>query len=207
MMDQHEDPKFEAWLKGAAQSYHSPLPTPREEMWKRIEEHRRSKPVIVLRPWLRWSLAAAAVLLLGIGIGRWTATGPTTSEYVPAPTAGVTRDGVAYQVAAQQYFTRTEVLLTEFRSQQSQGRLDPQFIASARDLLTTTRLLLDSPAADDQALKPLLEDLELVLAQITQLQNEPGQRSEMDLINQGMNQHSVLTRLRESSTARAQGVL
>lgn len=213
MMDQHEDPKFEAWLKGAAQSYHSPLPTPREEMWKRIEEHRRSKPVIVLRPWLRWVTAAAAILILGIGIGRFTAKGPTAGGNTPtttatAPvTAGVTRDGVAYQVAAQQYFTRTEVLLTEFRSQQSQGRLDPQFLASARDLLTTTRLLLDSPAADDQALKPLLEDLELVLAQITQLQNEPGQRSEMDLINQGMNQHSVLTRLRESSTARAQGVL
>ena len=117
--------------------------------------------------------------------------------------------GVAYRVAAQQYFTRTEVLLTEFRSQQSHGRLDPQFLASARDLLMTTRLLLDSPAADDARLKPLLEDLELVLAQITQLQTDPppGQRSEMDLINQGMNQHSVLTRLRESSTARAQGVL
>lgn len=204
MMDQHEDPKFEAWLKGTAQSYHSPLPTPREEMWKRIEQHRRSKPVIVLRPWLRWATAAAAVLVVGIGIGRWTAKGTNTAA---APSAGVARDGVAYRVAAEQYFTRTEVFLTEFRSQQSGGKLDPQFLASARDLLTTTRLLLDSPAADDARLKPLLEDLELVLAQITQLQTEPGQRSEMDLINQGMNQHSVLTRLRESGAARAQGVL
>jgi len=60
MMDQHEDPKFEQWLNDAARSsYHSPLPTPREEMWKRIEAARRSKRVIEIRPWMRWALAAA----------------------------------------------------------------------------------------------------------------------------------------------------
>ena len=53
MMDQHEDPKFEQWLEGAAKSYHSPLPTPREEMWARIEAARRTKHVIELRPWMR----------------------------------------------------------------------------------------------------------------------------------------------------------
>jgi hypothetical protein len=207
MMDEREDPKFEQWLAKAAQSYNAPRRTPNEEMWARIHAARRTRRVVAIRPWLRWSLAAAAVLVLGIGIGRWSAKGPSVRGAVPTVTAAGPSNGMAYRVAAQQYFTRTEVLLTEFRSQQSGGRLDPQFLASARDLLMTTRLLLDSPAADDARLKPLLEDLELVLAQITQLQTEPGQRSEMDLINQGMNQHSVLTRLRESSTARAQGVL
>jgi hypothetical protein len=94
------------------------------------------------------------------------------------------------------------------------GRLDPQFVAAARDLLTTTRLMLDSPAANDPRLQPLLEDLELVLAQITQLPAERGRKNEMDLINQGLNQRSVLTRLRTASPAipagpapvRAQGV-
>jgi len=209
MTDQHEDQKFEQWLAKAAQSYNAPRRTPNEEMWARINAARRTRRVIEIRPWLRWSLAAAAVLVLGIGIGRWSAKTPAIPGTGPTNTAAAPSTGVAYRVAAQQYFTRTEVLLTEFRSQQSHGRLDPQFLASARDLLMTTRLLLDSPAADDARLKPLLEDLELVLAQITQLQTDPppGQRSEMDLINQGMNQHSVLTRLRESSTARAQGVL
>lgn len=204
MIDQHEDPKFEQWLRNAANAYHAPRATPREEMWAKIAEARRHKPVVALRPWLRWSLAAAAVLVLGIGIGRWSAKEPNTGA---APSASVSGNGVAYRVAAQQYLTRTEVLLTDFRARRPGAQLDPQFVASARDLLTTTRLLLDSPAADDARLKPLLEDLELVLAQITQLRTEPSQRSEMDLINQGMNQHSVLTRLRESSTARAQGVL
>ena len=213
MMDQHEDPKFEQWLKDAAKSYHSPLPTPREEMWKRIEEARRNQHVIEIRPWMRWALAAAAVLVIGIGIGRWTAHPPGANAPVVASADSV-RSDVAYQVAAQQYLMRTEVLLTDFRAQSARGRLDPQFVAAARDLLTTTRLMLDSPAANDPRLQPLLEDLELVLAQITQLPAEPGRKNEMDLINQGLNQRSVLTRLRTASPAipagpapvRAQGV-
>ena len=213
MIDQHEDPKFEQWLKDAAQSYNAPRPTPRLEIWKRIEETRRNRHVIEIRPWMRWALAAAAVLVIGIGIGRWTAHPPRANAPVVASADSV-RSDVAYQVAAQQYLTRTEVLLTDFRAQRVRGQLDPQFVAAARDLLTTTRLMLDSPAANDPQLQPLLEDLELVLAQITQLPAEPGRKNEMDLINQGLNQRSVLTRLRTATPAipagpvpvRAQGV-
>ena len=56
MMDQHEDPKFEQWLQDAAKSYHTPHPTPREAIWKRIEDARRNRRVIELRPWMRWAL-------------------------------------------------------------------------------------------------------------------------------------------------------
>jgi hypothetical protein len=221
MMDEHEDPRFAEWLKNAAQSYHSPVPTPREAIWQRIEAARRTKHVIELRPWLRWAAVAAAVLGIGIGIGRWTArqpgavAGAPSVASIPSPAANTASAGVAYQVAAQQYLTRTEVLLTDFRAQSARGRMDPQFVRSARDLLATTRLMLDSPAGTDPKLQPLLEDLELVLAQITQLPAEPPptRTNEMDLINQGMNQRSVLTRLRTATpavpepVARAQGVL
>ncbi len=214
MTDQHEDPKFEQWLKDAAQSYNAPpRPTPHLEIWKRIEATRRNRHVIEIRPWMRWALTAAAVLVIGIGIGRWTAHPPGANAPVVASADSV-RSDVAYQVAAQQYLTRTEVLLTDFRAQSARGQLDPQFVAAARDLLTTTRLMLDSPAANDPRLQPLLEDLELVLAQITQLPAEPGRKNEMDWINQGLNQRSVLTRLRTATPAipaglapvRAQGV-
>lgn len=214
MMDQHEDPKFEAWLKDVAKSYHSPLPSPREKMWQRIAAKRSQPRVSELRPWLRWAIAAAAVLVVGIGIGRWTANQKSSVASGPV-VADTARQDVAYQVAAQQYLSRTEVLLTDFRAQSAHGRLDPQFVASARDLLTTTRLMLDSPAAArDRRLQPLLEDLELVLAQITQLSAEPGRKTEMAFINQGMNQRSVLTRLRTATPAvpgtvpvRAEGAL
>jgi hypothetical protein len=168
---------------------------------RRSERRRRGLPI-------RWGLALAAVLVLGIALGRWTMRG--RASIASGPT-GVPSD-VAYQVAAAQYLTRTEVLLTDFRAESKAGRLEPRFVVAARDLLTTTRLMLDCPAAKDPHTKALLEDLELVLAQITQLPAEPGRRNEMDLINQGMDQHGVLTRLRTPTPAgppssRAQGAL
>lgn len=214
MIDQHEDPKFEHWLKESVKSYHSPLPTPREEMWKRIESARSQRRVVALRPWLRWAVAAAAVLVVGIGIGRWSVQQRAAGTPSVVASADTARQDVAYELAAQQYLSRTEVLLTDFRAQSAGGQIDPQFVASARDLLATTRLMLDSPAARDQRLRSLLEDLELVLAQITQLTAEPGRKTEMDFINQGMNQRSVLTRLRTATPAgpgagsmRAEGAL
>jgi hypothetical protein len=127
----------------------------------------------------------AAVLLIGFAMGRLTVR--TAPPRVNSP--------LAYDLAAVQYLGRAEVLLTDFRADARAGRMDTQFASQARDLLTTTRLLLDSPAGRDARLKPLLEDLELVLAQIVSL---PTTRDAQDveLINQGIDQRSVLTRLR-----------
>jgi len=202
MMDQHEDPKFEQWLKGAAKSYHSPLPTPREEMWKRIEDARRNSHVIELRPWMRWAVAAAAVLILGIGIGRWTANrrDVTTGESTPVASVPDSSSALIYQIAATQYLSRTESFLTSFRTDARGGTSAARFAGQARDLLSTTRLMLDSPAGKDQRLRSLLEDLELVLVQISQL--DPGRDGhDTDLITQGMNQSNVLPKLRSAIPA------
>ena len=205
MMDEHEDPKFEQWLKERAKSYHSPLPTPREEMWTRIaaERQRRAGRVIELRPWMRWAVAVAAVLALGIGIGRWTARHQPRGATTVTPLAAVTdssRD-LAYQMAATQYLSRTEALLTSFRADaRPDARDDARFAAQARDLLTTTQLMLDSPAGDDPQMRALLEDLELVLVQISQL-GARGEAQETNLIRQGMNQSNVLPKLRSAIPA------
>jgi hypothetical protein len=61
--------------------------------------------------------------------------------------------------------------------------------------------MLDSPAGSDPHLQVLLQDLELVLAQITQLPTEPTGKTELDLINQGMTQRSVLARIRAATPA------
>ena len=201
----HDDDKFTEWLRDAAERYHAPGLTPREEMWERIEAERArraARRVIELRPWLRWTLAAAALLILGIGIGRWTAQQATAVRGGPSvastDTAG-NRD-VLYQVAATQYLSRTETFLTGFRADLRAGRADTRFTGQARDLLTTTRLLLDSPAADDPRLRALLEDLELVLVQISQLP-AARQAHDTDLITQGMDQRSVLPKLRSAIPA------
>ena len=211
MMDEREDQnedRADEQLRRLAQDYHRPPATPREEMWAAIAR-RRAEPklVIGLRPWLRWGLGIAAVMALGFGIGRWSMR---TGE---PPVIAATRDtapSVAYQVATTQYLSQAEVVLTEFRSE----GLDPQLAASARELLGTTRLMLDSPAAQDARLRGLLEDLELALAQIADMAQVPGSRGreEMNLITQGLEQRGVLPRLRSAipagqAAAPAQGAL
>ena len=212
MTTERDDDQLPDRLRDAARAYHAPLATPREEMWAAIgaERERRRAVRRNLRR-LRWGLALAATLVLGIGLGRLLSRpgGPGTAA--PMAAAGSGAPSAAYRVAAAQYLARTEVLLTDFRAATARGRLDPQFLAGAHELLTTTRLMLDSPAAQDPQLAALLQDLELVLAQIAQLSAEPRRRDEIDFINQGLTQSRVLTRLRAEGSAgaraRTQGVL
>jgi len=201
MTNERDDDRLPAsWLE-AARAYHRPPESPREDMWAGIVAERdRRRAVRRTMRRLRWGLALAATLVLGIGLGRlvWP-RGPVVSGAVAV--AGPAAPGAAYRMVATQYLARTEVLLTDFHAESRRGRLDPQFLASARELLTTTRLMLDSPAASDPRLGALLQDLELVLAQIAQLPAEAGRQGEIDLINQGLTQHSVLSRLRAATPA------
>jgi hypothetical protein len=214
MMDRQDD-RFEELLRDAARDYHRPPETPRDAMWARIaaeRERRAARRAIVFRPWARWTLAAAAVLVLGIGIGRWSIRDRTPPGGTSVAAADVPGNAdVAYQVAATQYLSRTEAFLTAFRSDQRTGRTQARFASQANDLLTTTRLMLDSPAADDPRLRMLLEDLELVLVQISQLEAGRDAR-DADLITEGMDQRHVLPKLRSAIPAgpvpmRTEGVL
>ena len=208
------DDRFDERLRQAAQDYHRPPATPREELWHRIAAARtaRHRQAIVVRSTLRWGVGIAAVLALGVAIGRWSAHG---GESPSSPTVAAGTDQastLAYRVAAAQYLTRTEALLTGFRAESRSPSVPAaQFSKQARDLLATTRLMLDSPAGRDARLKGLLEDLELVLAQIAQLPAS-GDREDVQSINQGLDQRSVLLRLRTANPAgpgpvRTQGVL
>jgi hypothetical protein len=89
-----------------------------------------------------------------------------------------------------------EALLTGFAGGGGRGRARaPADSVWARDLLTTTRLLLDSPAGADPARRELLETLELVLVQIARLPraDSPGERA---LIDRAIRQGDLMTRLR-----------
>ena len=124
------------------------------------------------------------------------ATGPAGTE-PPAPSdiGEYPAIGTAYRVAAMRHLGQAEALLTSFRTESRAGRLDVQVSAWADDLLSTTRLLLDSPAAADPRMRRLLDDLELVLAQIAQLPVQREER-ELELIDRSVEQRNMLTRLR-----------
>jgi hypothetical protein len=101
----------------------------------------------------------------------------------------------AYTVATAQHLTEAEAMLTSFKGDLSQGRMDAQIASWGKELLSNTRLLLDSPAARDPVRRKLLQDLELVLVQIVQL--SPGASArDRDLIKGALTDDEVLTRLR-----------
>jgi hypothetical protein len=126
-----------------------------------------------------------------------------------APGQTVPNGQSAYQMAAVQHLSEAEALLTSFRAlsvvnqQGADHQMDAQLGVWARQLLSNTRLLLDSPIANDPQRRPLLEDLELVLVQIVQL--SPGSTpQDRELIEKTLQQDHVMTRLRTAIPAGAQ---
>jgi hypothetical protein len=110
----------------------------------------------------------------------------------------------AYQLAAVRHLSEAEALLTSFRTRSSADQqMDAQLGTWARELLSNTRLLLDSPVANDPQRRPLLEDLELVLVQIVQL--SPGSTpQDRELIEKTLQHDHVMTRLRTAIPAGSQ---
>lgn len=232
MMDERED-RLDEWVRDAARDYNAPPPTPRAEMWEAIQAGRRAarvapRPLHPVRTPFRYGLGIAALLALGIAIGRITvpsrteapaATGSTTAQATPtqpvpdqpavtttpnpgarspAPSGGDPRERseVAAVFATGDHLTQVETFLTEF------GTRAPatDFAGQAQDLLTNTRLLLDSKRVADVRTRKLLEDLELVLAQIATL-NPRQRRQDLDMIADGLAQSHLRTRLRNAIPA------
>jgi hypothetical protein len=110
----------------------------------------------------------------------------------------------AYQITTVRHLSEAEALLTSFRTRSATDQqMDAQLGSWARELLSKTRLLLDSPVANDPQRRPLLEDLELVLVQIVQL--SPGSTpQDRELIEKTLQHDHVMTRLRTAIPAGAQ---
>lgn len=221
MMDEQRD-RIEEILAEAAQDYHAPPPTPKAEMWERIRaareaaragatrEHREAIPLYPLaprawwtRPALRYGAAAAAILAIGVALGRLS-TRPAPDGFPPVPrmsaldTAASKQqaDGLPTRMVAAQHLTEVDAFLTEFRAEEGEG----EFGGQARRLLGTTRLLLDSRKVGDSRLRYLLQDLEIVLAQIATF-DSTDRRNELDLIADGIAQTQLRSRIRSAIPA------
>ncbi|HET9515777.1 MAG TPA: hypothetical protein VFO95_17730 [Gemmatimonadales bacterium] len=202
----------------AARAVNVPPPTPREEIWLKVQAARRkSGPVDVIplsarpparpaaRRWAAWITGIAAVLILGIGLGRMMgpaadpSSSSTTLTRVPGDSAA--SGSLAYTVATIQHLGRVETLLTSLRAS---GQLDPSFAIQARELLGSTRLLRSSSELDPR-LRRLLSDLEDILMQIAQY-NSARSDQELDLITDGLEERQVIPRLRAVPAGPAQAL-
>jgi hypothetical protein len=221
------DDRFEEWIREAASDYNRPPASekiPRDAMWQIITTASRTAESKApdaggaagirapgstrprLNVWRIAAVAAAAVVLLatGIGIGQWMQRDRSTQSVQRTPVTPQSSDSNAistYDVAAAQFLTSAEALLTAYRGTPV-GGVDAELQNWARELLADTRLLIDSPVADDATRKRLLQDLELVLVQIVQLQrgSEPITR---EGIERSLERENLLTRIRTTIPAGA----
>ena len=215
------DDRFDKLMRDAADTFRRPPEPPIDEMWAEIEARAGfgsatpAIPIASITPITaakrgsrvpRW-LGIAATLVIGVGIGRGSAfvgrqVAPTPASSGPAietVASAIPRNDPAldrpYEVEASQYLGQTAALLISLPSEARSGRTDQQFANRATDLLARTRLLMDSPAANEPAMRDLLEDLELVLAQVVRLRSNAS-RTDLDIINRALEQRDVIPRLR-----------
>ena len=208
-----KEDRFEALMRDAARTYRKPPEPDLDGMWAEIESEAwgaRTKPArIEARFWSGTRASgwlAAATLVIGVGLGRAStslrqgaavpqAQPPVASNSTMTPVRNDTAFDAPYNLETSQYLGQTAALLIALPSEARSGHPDERFVGRAAELLTRTRLLLDSPAANDTQMRALLEDLELVLAQVVRLQ-DGHDRTELDLINRALEQRDVIPRLR-----------
>lgn len=216
----------------ALDGYNRPGATPRDEMWAEIsariaaDEGRRTdtndlaaaraRKIAATQPPARiagLAVAAAAVLVLGVGIGRMTApVGPTTAApdgEAARVVAGETA-GTGLGLATREHLGQSESLLTLVRADARDGRVDPAVAVWAEGLLLQTRLLLDRDGVTGET-RTLLMDLELVLAQVVSAAGSEagdGARSdtEMALTMEALEDGQLLSRLQVASPDVMSGV-
>jgi hypothetical protein len=209
----HDDPAFDAWIQKAAPTLNAPKAAPRLEMWAAIQAARKSAGAMPRRrtPWFLIS-AIAAALVLGVAIDRVVlrsvdqpavpvAAGPATPTDSDDPSR-------LYRMAAAQTLTQAEALLTAFRASGApqQRPVDMRQLGTwGRQVLGSTRLLIDSPAGEDPQLRALLNDLELVLVQIIQLSGGQLDATDRALIEGALEDSDLLPRIRTAVPAGPSG--
>ncbi len=104
----------------------------------------------------------------------------------------------AMQLASREHLTRAEALVSVVAATSADVVMDSLTGRWAREMLTNTRLLLDSPAGEDPVRRRLLEDLETVLVQL--VQRSGADSEERELIDRTLERTQLLTRLRSSVT-------
>ena len=152
----------------------------------------------------RWLSVAgmAATLVLGFALGRGSLSPSRLTS--PGEPGGATAV-VAARTGTEQPFDRTtsnllgetSVLLAALPVGSGDDVADRRLAAEASKLLITTRLLLDSQASADPRLRLLLEDLELVLAQVARMRAGPeGSGADLDLITEALQERELVPRIR-----------
>ena len=120
-----------------------------------------------------------------------------------APSGDNQSNTLAYRLVVLQHLAGSEAMITAFRSSARRGDVDREIVAWSRELLSTTRMLESSTVGQDPMMRRLLEDLDLVIAQIAQyVSRGTNNPDDLDLIEQSINRRGVISKLRSTLPGR-----
>ena len=187
-----------------------------------LETARQRVVVSGRRAWVLRAAGIAAVLVGGIGVGRYLlpSTGPSKYQLAssvavanadsvaalglgPDALAALPRSSDPAHVAMEEHLARTVALLTTLRDEDPSTAPVAGLDGWARELLGTTRLLLDEPQLRDERTRRLLQDLELVLVQIIQARKTAPETNRAP--GETMRETNLLPRVRAAVTASRRG--
>ena len=193
-----DDRRLDDLLDDARDHYRVPSATDTDALWSRIESTAFAPRTVVRHDWRLTGLAAAACLVIGAFAGRWSGSTVAASPATTLASNGATAAQSAarpYQKATEELLGQSAVLLAALTDTRGTADMASHLNDQATQLLGTTRLLLDSPAASDPQLHTLLLDLELTLARVARLQ--PSRRAtEVPLINEAVAEREIVPRIR-----------
>src|SRR5205085_2089891 len=159
--DPVNDEQFDRLMRDAAETYRRPPQAPLDQMWSAIENETFGMSITPMRkrslahnPWLRM----AAVLVLGVVLGRASALSKgkwAPERAVAVATAQPRESADPYEQVTNRYLGETVTLLVALPKQLEKKETDSAFVGHARELLTTTRLLMDAPTSNDPRLRRL----------------------------------------------------
>ena len=180
-----------------------------DSFWDRLEQklppvQGEGANIVKLAPtsrsgWLYRSVAAAAILLLGIFIGK-TFFSPAIDPNKIAKTDDPLLQAAAVNARTQNYLEKSKVLLVGLVNFEP-GAQDPQSIDLTRFRQASQNLIAEAgylkPALQQtrqQRLGKLVNDLELLLIQIANLEAE-NDLSAIEVIKSGMDERGILLKI------------
>jgi len=209
---------LDPWMTALAREAHEVHASsiPREMMWARVRQQRTRRG---RHAWWGVRIAGVAALLVaGAGIGRFLlpVSGPSKYQtalsdsarradsiaalgFGPEALAAMPRSNEPVRVAMDEHLARTVALLTVVRDDDPDLGPSTDIGGWARELLGTTRFLIDEPQLHDERTRRLLQDLELVLAQIIQARASAPETKRAP--NETMRETNLLPRMRAAVTA------
>jgi hypothetical protein len=128
---------------------------------------------------------------------RTVTSGAPPVRFASLSAGGTLDPATPMQVASREHLVRAEALISVVAASAADMAIDSLTSRWAREMLTSTRLLLDSPAGDDPARRLLLEDLETVLVLLVQRSGAPT--DERALLDRSLERTQLLTRLRTNA--------